>query len=393
MINFWIISKYKFIIILSMIIFLVSFFAGGITKHNNFSQLEKIVVIDPGHGSIDKGTHRNEVYEKEINLKIAKELAALLEKGNLQVILTRTDDSLYKDDRNKDIKYRARLANKKDADLFVSIHVNSFPGTSSFGGQTFYTPNSPQSKKLAKFIQQELINIQPENYRKIKPGNFYVLNKTDMPAVLAEVGFLSNDVDFKRLTSTEERKKIAKALSKGIITYFNSNLPLPPTEKEAQQTVQTNTSLNNKFKVYFPKVTATEADLIPINQTVPTTEIFVTNSNSLIEQIASKALEALIAGPELKDKFQNIIPVETEVLELKVKNKTAYVNFSREIMTNFNGGSTKEALAVNAIVQTLTQFSEINEVEILIEGQQNKSIGGHIFFEYPLTKKDLPIIR
>lgn len=390
MVNFLVISKYKFIIILSIIILLVSFFAGGITKHNNFSQLEKTIVIDPGHGSIDKGTHRKGVYEKEINLKIAKELADLLEKGNLQVILTRTDDSLYKDDRNKDIKYRARLANKKDADLFVSIHVNSFPGTSSFGGQTFYNPDSSQSKKLAKLIQQELINIQPENYREIKPGNFYVLNKTDMPAVLAEVGFLSNDVDFKRLTNTEERKKIAKALGKGIIAYFNSNLPLPPTEEEAQQTVQTDTSLNNEFKVYFPQATAKQIKLVPITQTVPITEIFVTNSKSLIEQVALKALKTLLAGPELKNNFQNIIPAETEVLELKVKNKTAYVNFSREIMTNFNGGSTKEDLAVSAIVKTLTQFSEINEVEILIGGQHNRSIGGHIFFDYPLTKEDLP---
>ncbi|MBM7623466.1 N-acetylmuramoyl-L-alanine amidase [Sporohalobacter salinus] len=392
--NFLVINKYRLIIILSIIIFLFGLFTGGITQNNNFSQLKKVIIIDPGHGGIDTGTHRNKIYEKDINLKIAKHLSNFLEKGNLKVILTRNDDSLYKNDRNKDIKYRARLANKKNADLFISIHVNSFPGTSSFGGQTFYNPNSSQSKKLAKFIQQKLINIQPENYRKIKPGNFYVLNKTDMTAVLVEVGFLSNKKDFDRLTSTNGRKKIAKALSEGIIAYLNNNLSLPPTEKESQQqSNQANTTLNNKFKIYFSKVTTNKAKLVSVTETIPTTEIFVTNSKSLIEQIASKALQSLIAGPKFKNKLQNVIPTETKLLGLKVRNKTAYVNFSREIVTNFNGGSTKEKLTVSAIVQTLTQFSEINQVEILINNQQNRSIGGHIFFNHPLTKKDLPDIR
>ena len=229
-IKFFTITKKKLLVCCLVFFFAGKLLAFGISQPNN--SLNKLIVIDAGHGGIDDGTSSNQVKEKEINLKIAKYLTDYLSKGSLKVIMTRKDDSLYQDSRRKDIIQRAKMANQRNADLFISIHVNSFPGTSSFGGQSFYTPDCEESKQLAGFIQEELINIQPENYRQIKPGPFYVLQHTEMPAVLVEVGFLSNPQDFQRLTNEEELKRIAKAIETGVTNYLNKKLEQQSTKNE-----------------------------------------------------------------------------------------------------------------------------------------------------------------
>lgn len=393
--NFLIITKQKLIIGSIIIFFVFSLLTSGITQHNNHSQLKKTIVIDAGHGGIDSGTSSKGVAEKNINLKIAKHLTKYLERGSIKTIMTRTDDSLYQNSRKKDIIHRTKLANKKKADLFVSIHVNSFPGTNCFGGQTFYPPNSPVSKKLAKYIQEELFNIQPENYRQIKPAPFYVLKKTKMPAVLIEVGFLSNPEDHRRLTNEEDRKEIARAIKKGIINYLKEDLHLPPTKKPTTESTNESSSTeittNNKFQLYFTKVTDNKESLVPVSKVIPVTKIFTTQPNcSLIEKITLKALETLISGPQPNTDFQPVIPKETKLLGVEVKNKIAYVNFSEELITNHFGGSTKELLTINSIVKTLTQFSQIEKVQILINGKKGKSISGHLLLNHPITKKDLP---
>ncbi|MGM0502221.1 MAG: N-acetylmuramoyl-L-alanine amidase family protein [Bacillota bacterium] len=196
------------------------------------SSLNKTVIIDPGHGGIDSGANHESVLEKDINLSISKKLASLLEKNNIQVILTRQKDKLYNDSRQDDLKHRIELTNNSNADILVSIHVNSFPSSKSFGGETYYSKSSKQGKKLASAIQEQLIKIQPKNYRTIKTAPYYVLQKSEITAVLVEVGFISNPQDRKRITNPQKQEKIAEAITTGIINYFNDDLQLLPPENQ-----------------------------------------------------------------------------------------------------------------------------------------------------------------
>ena len=196
------------------------------------SKLTKKIIIDPGHGGIDSGAHHNKILEKNINLTIAKKLAQKLEQSNIQVKLTRQQDKLYQNNRQKDLKHRIKIANNSKADLLISIHVNSFPSTSSFGGETYYSKNSKEGKKLASAIQEQLLKIQPKNYRTIKTAPYYILQESNITAVLIEVGFISNPQDSKRITDPKAQEKIAEAINKGIINYFNNNLDLLPTAAE-----------------------------------------------------------------------------------------------------------------------------------------------------------------
>ncbi|MCK8816472.1 N-acetylmuramoyl-L-alanine amidase [Natroniella sulfidigena] len=205
-----------------------SIFNFAVQNNQSQSKLEKKIVIDAGHGGIDAGANTEGILEKDINLAIAKNLAAFLDRGSLEIIMTRKEDKLYNDDRNQDIINRTKITNESNADLLVSIHVNSFPSSTSFGGQTFYKPNSEESKELASAIQEKLIEIQPENYRKIKSAPYYILRKSEIPAVIVEVGFISNPQDRERLTNPEEQQKIAQGIGEGIINYFNQKLKETP---------------------------------------------------------------------------------------------------------------------------------------------------------------------
>ena len=197
------------------------------------SNLNKKIVVDPGHGGIDSGANHDNVLEKEINLDIAKKLAQLLADNNIKVILTRNSDQLYNNDRQEDLRHRVEVANSSNADLLISIHVNSFPSSKSFGGETYYSEGSKEGKKLASAIQEQLIKIQPKNYRTIKTAPYYVLEESNITAVLIEVGFISNPQDRKRITNSQEQEKIAEAITTGIINYFNNNLHLLPKKSSS----------------------------------------------------------------------------------------------------------------------------------------------------------------
>ena len=221
-----------------IVIFFISFSTNLIISwhHNTIptnAKLNKKVIIDPGHGGIDSGAHHNnQILEKNINLAIAKKLATQLKSSNIEVILTRTKDKLYQNDRQKDLKHRMQVTNTAQANILISIHVNSFPSSKSFGGETYYSEGSKEGKKLASAIQEQLIKIQPKNYRTIKTAPYYVLQQSEITAVLVEVGFISNPKDRKRITNAQEQEKIASAITTGIINYFNNNLHLLPSEEE-----------------------------------------------------------------------------------------------------------------------------------------------------------------
>ena len=189
---------------------------------------DKTVAIDSGHGGIDPGKIGvGGIYEKNVNLAIAKKLKILLEQSGITVIMTRSDDNgLYDEsDTNKkavDMKKRVSIINEGNVNAAVSIHQNSFQSQDVKGAQVFYYKHSVEGKKLAEILQASFKeNLDSENKRVEKADStYYMLVHTSAPTVIAECGFLSNPTEASLLNSSEYQQKIAEALYKGIINYF-----------------------------------------------------------------------------------------------------------------------------------------------------------------------------
>lgn len=217
------------------------------------------VVLDAGHGGSDPGATAAEVAEKEITLDIGRRLRALLEKNGFEVVVTRDAD------RTIALRDRARLANESRSDVFVSIHVNAIlEHTESRGIETYYLgeTNDPKLTKLAaaenrvsgysvadmrKLLESVYADARREESQAlaaavqknlyaalkkddaaledwgVKRAPFIVLSATEMPAVLAEVGCISNTREAAMLRTPEYRQKIAAALFEGIRSYAGAS--------------------------------------------------------------------------------------------------------------------------------------------------------------------------
>src|SRR6056300_368339 len=221
-----------------------------------------LVVLDAGHGGHDSGNRGNGYFEKKIALNIALKIGAQLEqKSGVKVIYTRDKDVFV------DLIERATIANKADADLFVSIHCDAFTSSRAFGAGTFvlglhenernfkvaqkensvifleenyeqkydgFDPNDPesvislilmqetyldQSIAAANTIQQSFVNNLKRKDRTVKQAGFVVLKYTYMPSVLVETGFLTNSSEGAFLNSTKGQNQMAEAISKAILNY------------------------------------------------------------------------------------------------------------------------------------------------------------------------------
>ena len=183
---------------------------------------DRIVVLDAGHGGTDSGkVGINGVKEKDINLTITNSVKKILEKENIQVIMTRETDEQLAQSKVEDLKYRVSLMNEKKPSLAVSIHQNSYHEENVFGAQVFYYKTSTEGKKAAAVIQEALQEVNPENTKKIKANDtYYLLKKTEVPTVIVECGFLSNYAEAEKLVSEDYQKKVAEAVTKGILQYL-----------------------------------------------------------------------------------------------------------------------------------------------------------------------------
>ncbi len=190
-----------------------------------------VVAIDAGHGGWDPGTSgRSGTIESDLNLSIAIKLRKFIELSGGTAIMIREDGGgLYTDSKNRtetkkseDLKKRHEIINNSDADLFISIHLNSFPQSQYYGAQTFYKRGDENSKKLAQVIQSELITIIDRgNRREIKPrDDVYILNNNSMPGALVECGFLSNAEEEKLLKDSKYQQKLAWSIYCGIMKYM-----------------------------------------------------------------------------------------------------------------------------------------------------------------------------
>lgn len=192
---------------------------------------KKVVVIDAGHGGVDGGcTGTNGVYEKDINLSIAKNLGALLSFEGYEVVYTRSEDvSIYDDGvtgiRNQkisDMENRLEIVQSYPDSIFLSIHQNQYTQSEYFGAQIFYTTNHKDNFRFATIMQDRFASLQPGNDREIKliDNGLYLFKNTKQPALLIECGFLSNPNDAANLSSAEYQKKVAFTIYSGLTEFL-----------------------------------------------------------------------------------------------------------------------------------------------------------------------------
>ncbi|MFD0962186.1 N-acetylmuramoyl-L-alanine amidase family protein [Paenibacillus chungangensis] len=186
-----------------------------------------VILIDVGHGGIDGGTSQGDIREKDINLAIARKLYVLLRSEGIPAAMNRTGDYALSDDNRwhhsrsrhfKDLTQRRQLSEEMDSRLFISLHVNWGRNRSVRGPVVLHQPTG-ESALLAFCLQNALNRQQNANKLPITGGTFYLLNKVEQPAVIVEMGFISNPVDVNMLTSSAGQLQIAKAIVSGIRQY------------------------------------------------------------------------------------------------------------------------------------------------------------------------------
>ena len=184
---------------------------------------DRIVVLDAGHGGTDSGkVGINGVKEKDINLTITNSVKKILEKENIQVIMTRETDEQLAQSKVEDLKYRVKIMNEVSPVLAVSIHQNSYTEEYVCGPQVFYYETSQKGKELAQTLQEALNQkLDIARPREIKANNtYYILKKTQIPTVIAECGFLSNTEEAEKLISENYQEQVAEAICEGIRKYL-----------------------------------------------------------------------------------------------------------------------------------------------------------------------------
>ncbi|GGM30833.1 N-acetylmuramoyl-L-alanine amidase [Paraliobacillus quinghaiensis] len=189
---------------------------GTFMDNNTISVLQnKVIVIDPGHGGRDVGAiGASGNFEKDYTLKTAKNLQNYLELLGATVYLTRPDDHYYT------LTGRSSFSNYFDADVFLSLHYNSTPEYPSAQGiNTYYYDES--DKTLAKLIHDELLDSTLTRDRGFDDGDFQVIRTNHQPALLLELGFISNIEEENNIKSFTYQRKISQGIITGLQKYFS----------------------------------------------------------------------------------------------------------------------------------------------------------------------------
>ena len=175
-----------------------------------------VIALDPGHGGEDTGMTGSEAVEKDVDLKICSKLKIMLESQGCQVVMTRGDDTrLSKEER-------ASLANASGADLLVSVHCNyAETDTELAGSVSCYQDGSKKSRTLAENIQERLTEESGAADGGCEAGDYTILNDTEMPAVLVQPGYLSNETEAARLADDSYQNDVAKGIAYGILASLD----------------------------------------------------------------------------------------------------------------------------------------------------------------------------
>ncbi|MEW8973989.1 MAG: N-acetylmuramoyl-L-alanine amidase family protein [Tissierellaceae bacterium] len=194
----------------------------SISRNSNIKPSDRLIVIDAGHGGSDPGASSiTGKREKDLALSVSNKLNNSLKAKGYNTLMTRNTDVFV------DLYERARIANINNADIFVSIHGNSFTNNKTVKGiEVYYWPKDKSKIKeeeqypLAKSIFDELIRATSASSRGVKTNAYVVIKETRMPAVLIETGFLTNPEEEKLLYSDEYQNKMVEGIIKGIENYF-----------------------------------------------------------------------------------------------------------------------------------------------------------------------------
>ncbi|PUB13486.1 N-acetylmuramoyl-L-alanine amidase [Paenisporosarcina sp. OV554] len=197
------------------------------------------IVVDPGHGGMDGGASIGEVVEKDITLALGKELEKELKHLGAEVVMTRSNEEDAVAEHNPkatfptirarkraDLQLREEMIANTEADLFISVHVNSIPDARWRGAQVFYhkeghVDGAAVAKAIQGAIREHIGNTEREA---LAIKEVYLLKKATVPAVLVETGFLSNPEELKLLTSKDYQKKMAEAIADGIEEYVDGEM-------------------------------------------------------------------------------------------------------------------------------------------------------------------------
>ncbi|MDM5231790.1 N-acetylmuramoyl-L-alanine amidase [Lysinibacillus pakistanensis] len=180
---------------------------------------DRVIIIDPGHGGTDSGNTFGTIYEKDVVLKVSKLVERKLAATGANVLMTRTDD-VY-----PTLPDRVDFTNVNYGEIFISIHANSvLNNTTANGTETFYAMTSgdkQESIDLATFVNNQIVNDLKMRNRGVKNEQFYVIRNTIIPAILVELGFLTNSEDRAKLTDDHYVELFAESIYKGIVEYYS----------------------------------------------------------------------------------------------------------------------------------------------------------------------------
>ena len=191
------------------------------------------IIVDAGHGQPDGGAvSENGVAEEALNLAIAIKLQEELESNGYDVLMTRmTKNNMADSDKqdtlkqmkSSDLSNRVKIANESNADFMISIHMNKYTSSNSWGWQTFYSKNYEHGKRLADLIQSSISNnIERENKRvALSIEGIKIVDKTNIPVVIVECGFLSNPEDLSFLQTEEYQDKIVQGIFEGVNKFYD----------------------------------------------------------------------------------------------------------------------------------------------------------------------------
>lgn len=196
-----------------------------------FSQLPDslIIAIDPGHGGYDPGAVFGKIQEKDINLIVCQKLKKQLEKQGASVVMTRDGDYNHAikglrglEAKRYDLNQRIKIVRSSKAEILLIVHVNSSTKTSYAGAEIFFHPKSSEGQVLAYYIQEELRTIPEIQKRFSKSSTIFMLSNIRIPAVLIEIGYLSNPKERAKLQDPKYLDLIVEKIVAGIIRYQSS---------------------------------------------------------------------------------------------------------------------------------------------------------------------------
>lgn len=185
------------------------------------------IVIDPGHGGADSGAvGPGGTREKDVNLAVAKLLAGYLQPV-AGIKLTRDSDRRLGGSESDDLAERVRIAETWRADYFISLHCNA-ASPAARGVETYAYKPGGKGEQLARAVQAGLVKATGCPDRGVKFAGYYVLRKTSMPAILVEMGFISNPGEEKLLDDPAFQDRLARAIAWSTAGWLGYELPEPP---------------------------------------------------------------------------------------------------------------------------------------------------------------------